>query len=61
VAGREGVLVDEGEAVSAGHFLQFTEAEAQQDALFDPGVDRPVFAGFFGGTDFAAGETGTEV
>src|SRR5205807_3211561 len=54
LAGREGVLIDEGE--SGGHFLENSETESQEDAAFDPGVDGPAAVDLFGGADVSLRE-----
>jgi hypothetical protein len=59
--GREGVLVDKGEHVAVRHLLQLAEAEAEQDALFDPGIDDPASVNFLGGANLAASQSGAEV
>ena len=54
LAGREGVFVDEGEA--GGHVGERAKAESEQDALLDPGVDRPAAVNLLGGANFALRE-----
>ena len=61
LTGREGVFVDEGKNVAVRHFFEFAEAEAEQDALFDPGVDGPACADSFSSADFAARQPRTKI
>ena len=58
--GREGGFVHEGEG-SATRLHQFAQAEAQQNAVFHPGVDPPAAVDLFGRADFALGECVAEL
>ena len=57
--GREGVFIHKRQRCAA-RLGQFAQPEAQQNAVFHPGVDHPAAVDFFGGADLALGEGVTE-
>src|SRR5215469_5201859 len=55
MTGREGVLVDERQAVVT-HLGQFAQPEAEQDALLHPGIHSPMAIDLFRGAYLALRE-----
>ena len=60
LAGGESVFVDEGKG-RVSHFAEFSQAKAQQNALFHPGVDFPLSVDLFGGANFSLRELLAEI
>src|SRR5262249_25740998 len=60
-ASREGVFIDEAEALAASHQREFSEPEAEEDALLDPNVYFRFAGEFLRCPDLSAGEEITEL